>query len=109
MLFIPIQTTFISKHLGVQPIMINSALVSGQNRKRCYWTNIPNVTLPDDLGIMLADVLENAVPWQDKGLLNGKSTSYMKNGRKTIVLPEVVPNEYQGKTYYNWKTEGKKK
>ena len=33
----------------------------------------------------------------------------MKNGRKTIVLPEVVPNEYQGKTYYNWKTEGKKK
>ena len=56
----------ISKHLGVQPIMINSALVSGQNRKRCYWTNIPNVTQPDDLGIMLADVLENAVPWQDK-------------------------------------------
>lgn len=56
----------ISKHLGVQPIMINSALVSGQNRKRCYWTNIPNVTQPDNLGIMLADVLENAVPWQDK-------------------------------------------
>jgi hypothetical protein len=33
----------------------------------------------------------------------------MKNGRKTIVLPEVVSNEYQGKTYYNWKTEGVKK
>lgn len=46
---------------------------------------------------------------QVKGLLNGKSTSYMKNGRKTIVLPEIVTNEYQGKTYYNWKTEGKKK
>jgi DNA (cytosine-5)-methyltransferase 3A len=56
----------ISNYLGVQPIMINSALVSGQNRKRCYWTNIPNVTQPDDLGIMLADALENAVPWQDK-------------------------------------------
>lgn len=56
----------ISKHLGVQPIMINSALVSGQNRKRCYWTNIPNVTQPNDSGVMLADVLENAVPWQDK-------------------------------------------
>lgn len=56
----------ISKHLGVQPIMINSALVSGQNRKRCYWTNIPNVTQPNDLGIMLANVLENAVPWQYK-------------------------------------------
>ena len=56
----------ISKYLGVQPIMINSALVSAQNRKRCYWMNIPNVTQPDDLRIMLADVLENAVPWQDK-------------------------------------------
>ena len=56
----------ISKHLGVQPIMINSALVSGQNRKRCYWTNIPNVTQPEDKGILLADVLENGMPWQDK-------------------------------------------
>ena len=56
----------ISKHLGVQPIMINSALLSAQNRKRCYWTNIPNVSQPDDLGIMLADVLENGMPWQDK-------------------------------------------
>lgn len=31
----------ISEKLGVQPIMINSALLSAQNRKRCYWTNIP--------------------------------------------------------------------
>lgn len=50
---------FISEQLGVQPIMINSALVSGQSRKRCYWTNIPNVTQPEDKGIMLADILEN--------------------------------------------------
>ena len=56
----------ISKYLGVEPIMINSALVSGQNRKRCYWTNIPNVTQPDDKGIMLADILEDGLPWQDK-------------------------------------------
>lgn len=56
----------ISRYLGVEPIMINSALLSAQNRKRCYWTNIPNVTQPDDLGIMLADILENGVPWQNK-------------------------------------------
>ena len=56
----------ISKYLGVQPIMINSALVSGQNRKRCYWTSIPNVTQPEDRGIMLADILEDGLPWQDK-------------------------------------------
>jgi len=57
---------FISEQLGVQPIMINSALVSAQNRKRCYWTNIPNVSQPEDKGILLADVLENGMPWQDK-------------------------------------------
>ena len=52
---------FISEQLGVQPIMINSALVSAQNRKRCYWTNIPNVTQPKDKGIMLADILESGL------------------------------------------------
>ena len=49
----------ISKHLGVKPIMINSALVSAQNRVRLYWTNIPNITQPEDRGIVLQDVLEN--------------------------------------------------
>ncbi len=41
-------------------------------------------------------------------LLNGKQTSYTKNGRKTIVLPECVENPWNGKMYYQWKTEGKK-
>ena len=48
----------ISKHLGVEPILINSSLVSGQSRKRCYWTNIPNVTLPEDRNIKLYDVVD---------------------------------------------------
>ena len=48
----------ISKQLGVEPIMINSALVSGQSRKRCYWTNIPNITIPEDKGIMCYDVVD---------------------------------------------------
>ena len=56
----------ITRVLGVEPIMINSALVSAQNRKRCYWTNIPNVVQPEDKGILLADILENGMPWQDK-------------------------------------------
>ena len=47
----------ISELLGVQPILINSALVSAQNRKRNYWTNIPNVTQPEDKHIMLADIV----------------------------------------------------
>ena len=57
---------FISEQLGVEPIMINSALVSAQQRKRCYWTNIPNVTQPTDRGILLKDILESGISWQDK-------------------------------------------
>ncbi len=56
----------ISRQLGVEPIMINSALVSAQSRKRCYWTNIPNVTQPDDKGILLKDIIESGVAWQGK-------------------------------------------
>ena len=49
----------ITEALGVEPIMINAALVSAQNRKRLFWTNIPNVTLPEDRGILLKDILES--------------------------------------------------
>lgn len=49
----------ITKTLGVEPIMINSALVSAQNRKRCYWTNIPNIQQPIDKGILLKDIICN--------------------------------------------------
>lgn len=51
----------ISKYLGVEPIAINSSLVSAQNRYRLYWTNIPNVTQPKDEGIVLKDILEKSV------------------------------------------------
>jgi DNA-cytosine methyltransferase len=44
---------------GIEPILINSKLVSAQNRQRYYWTNIPNVTQPEDKGIVLRDVLED--------------------------------------------------
>lgn len=47
----------ITERLGVQPIEINSNLLSAQNRKRIYWTNIPGVMLPEDKGIMLADIV----------------------------------------------------
>ena len=49
----------ISSYLGVEPIEINSSLVSAQNRRRLYWTNIPNVTLPEDKNITLEDILED--------------------------------------------------
>lgn len=48
----------ISEYMGVEPIMINSALVSAQNRVRFYWTNIPGVEQPEQRGIVLRDILE---------------------------------------------------
>lgn len=42
---------------------------------------------------------------QVKGLLNGKSTSYTSKGKKNIVRPEIVENPYNGKVYYQWRTE----
>lgn len=49
----------ITNILGVEPLEINSSLVSAQNRRRLYWTNIPNVTLPEDKNITLEDILED--------------------------------------------------
>jgi DNA (cytosine-5)-methyltransferase 3A len=63
----------LSKAIGVKPIMINSALVSAQNRQRLYWTNIglepaglfgdleTTIELPNDRGILLKDILEEEV------------------------------------------------
>jgi len=48
----------ISKELGLEPILVNSNLVSAQNRGRMYWTNIP-FNLPDDKGIVLSEILED--------------------------------------------------
>jgi len=49
----------ITEYMGVEPIMINSALVSAQNRVRYYWTNIPGIEQPEQRGIVLRDILEN--------------------------------------------------
>lgn len=47
----------ISKELGVQPVYINSSLVSAQNRKRLYWTNIGDIVQPIDKKIVFEDII----------------------------------------------------
>lgn len=64
---------FISRQLGVEPIMLNSALVSAQHRLRYYWTNIPNITYPVDKGILVKDILED-----DDGKVYPVNTQYSK-------------------------------
>lgn len=61
----------ITKALGVQPIKINSRLVSAQNRPRLYWTNIPNVTQPEDKNILLNNIIDNDV--EEKYYLSEKT------------------------------------
>lgn len=56
----------ITRELGVEPILINSALVSAQSRQRLYWTNIPGVRQPEDKGILLRDILESGLPLREK-------------------------------------------
>lgn len=65
----------ISKELGVEPVLINSALVSAQNRQRLYWAGRRNpdgtysqvaVEQPVDRGILLRDILESGVCWREK-------------------------------------------
>lgn len=69
----------ITKELDVEPIMINASLVSAQNRKRLFWTNIPNVVLPKDKGILLRDVLEEKV--DEKFYVKEKSNTIRTSGR----------------------------
>lgn len=70
----------ISKYLGCEPIEINSSLVSAQTRKRLYWTNIPNITQPEDKGIILKDIIE---PYVDEKYYPGQKLldNYDGNGQ----------------------------
>jgi DNA (cytosine-5)-methyltransferase 3A len=67
----------ISSYLGVEPIMINSNLVSAQNRVRYYWTNIPVKGLPNDKSILLKDITEDGL--QSLGL--AQRGRYDENGK----------------------------
>jgi DNA-cytosine methyltransferase len=78
----------ISQYLGVKPIIINSALVSAQNRIRLYWTNIPNITQPIDRGILLKDILlEDATEPMLSNIYGGfKETVPREHYNKSVTL-----------------------
>ena len=73
----------------VQCYLINSALVSAQNRKRLYWTNIQWVEQPEDKGIVLKDILEENV--DEKYNVSEKHTIAMQESRncKKLNIPDV--------------------
>ena len=69
----------------VQCYLINSALVSAQNRKRLYWTNIQWVEQPEDKGILLKDILEESV--DEKYTMNNTRTQFILNRPKNYFCP----------------------
>ena len=71
----------ITQQVGAEPILINSALVSAQNRQRYYWTNIPGVEQPENRGIVLRDILETESV-SDEFRYSQKSIDYMNRGNE---------------------------
>ena len=87
----------ISGLLGVEPIEINSNLVSAQNRRRLYWTNIPVNGLPADRGIKLADILEHGHVDREKAhcidanyFKGGNPKSYFGKNRRQLVFEKPL-------------------
>lgn len=85
----------LTKAIGVEPVMINSNLVSAQNRKRLYWTNIAEITQPEDEGIFIRDILEDNV--DEKYYVSDKAIEGMINRVKKgfggrVVSPDGKAN-----------------
>ena len=113
----------ISREMGVQPIMIDAALVSAQSRKRLFWTNIPVVGLPMDRGIVLNDILEPDAEVDERMVKNGKAycltatyshanateagikNSVEKKQRTLVKIGYIGKNDMQGYRVYD--TDGK--
>lgn len=98
---VPMKKEFLSiitEHVGVEPVMINSALVSAQNRKRWYWTNIPGVDEPSDQQINLIDVLEQDVKDQVSDKMQDTINKNLgeKLNKEHLVIGSSQKNAYIG-------------
>lgn len=78
----------ITELLGVEPIKINSKLLSAQLRNRLYWTNIPNIEAPKDSGVLLNDVLQNG--WSDRE----KARCLLESESRPLATPVKMFHRY---------------
>ncbi len=99
----------INNCLGIQPVMINSSLVSAQNRKRLYWSNLRTATkglflelhtdipLPEDKHIYIQDILEENV--EQKYFLSDTGIKWIvKHAEKRNSRLNIVNNKKKGST-----------
>lgn len=106
----------ISDFLGVEPVLINSALVSAQERKRLYWMNWA-VEQPQDRGIFLKDIIEQGEVDRDKSYTidanyfkGGNPRSYFEDGRRQLIFEHqphkrAMVREVQGAAIRNQVTK----
>lgn len=90
----------ITEQLGVEPVFINSALVSAQNRQRYYWTNICKIEQPENLRVVLSDILECDFVDREKAhcldanyFKGGNLKSYFEKHRRQLVFKTVKLND----------------
>lgn len=95
----------ITEIMGVEPILINSALVSAQTRRRLYWTNIPMDKMPDDKGITLDMVVDRYAKREEN--FSEKKLAFVERKKKTMYVAvdgeKSVPITARG--YAAWNTQ----
>lgn len=107
----------ISKELEVEPILINSALISAHDRKRIYWTNIQGITQPEDKHIYLKDILENGITDRKKSYCidanyfkGGNLEQYFKKHRRQLIFDKSCVigklTNYQGDRIFDTNCKG---
>lgn len=92
----------ITKSLGVEPIMIDSALVSAQRRKRLYWTNISNVCQPNNKHIIVNDIIEpniKGINYIEKAIFNENKNITEKSDNPIKV--GIINKGRQGERIYS--------
>ena len=99
----------------LEPIQINSALVSAQNRQRLYWTNIPGVKQPEDRGILLEDILGCGQALRSKSqtipatIYKENVKSMVKRGKKGLLVRHVMLTERRTEDAKKQRKENMKK
>lgn len=85
----------ISNTIKVNPILIDSSLITAGKRERLYWTNIPNVSMPTPKNIFLRDIIEPVV--DDKYYLSDKRVDLIFNGKKFGLTNKIC--DLNGKSF----------
>lgn len=106
----------ITESLGVLPVIINSSLVSAQNRKRLYWTNIGDIPQPQDQLIYLKDIIESGIVDRDKSYCIDanywKGTTieqYIQKARRQVIFEATAFTERRTKEAKRIRKEYKQK